>query len=347
MRKILVTGGCGYIGSHTIIDLIENGFEPISVDNLYNSSEDSMSKVEAITGKRIFNYAVDLCDAEATHDIFRENPDIIGVIHFAALKSVGESVHHPIRYFRNNLNSLLNVVDAMTLYDVKHLIFSSSCSVYGNSSDLPVTEETPHSEAESPYARTKQMGEMILRDFCRKHNDKNSILLRYFNPAGAHSSGIIGEAPTTVASNLVPVIVETAIGKRAEVVVFGDDYDTRDGSCVRDYIHIMDLANAHTKALHYLIAGRNRSNCEAFNLGIGEGITVLEAIRAFEKATGQFLNYRIGERRKGDIAAIYSNHDRATKLLGWNPSRGIEEIMQSAWEWEKVKSKMISSIAVH
>ena len=283
MSKVLVTGGCGYIGSHTIVDLINNGFDVISVDNLSNSSADVLNGIEEITGKRVKNYAIDLCWEEAVQQVFEEHRDIKGIIHFAALKLVGESVNQPVRYFRNNLNSLLNILDGMEHYEVPHLIFSSSCSVYGNAQALPVTEETPLQEAESPYARSKQMGEQIIRDFSRVHPKHNCIVLRYFNPAGAHESALIGESPTNPASNLVPVITETAIGKRPEMMVFGDDYDTRDGSCVRDYIHVMDLANAHTKALQYLHAGKNTDNLEVFNLGIGEGVTVLEAIQSFMK----------------------------------------------------------------
>lgn len=335
MSKVLVTGGCGYIGSHTIVDLIDNGFEVVSVDNLSNSSESVLNGIEAITGKRVKNYNIDLCWEEATHQLFEDHPDIEGVIHFAALKLVGESVQQPIRYFRNNLNSLLNLLDCMARHGTPHLIFSSSCSVYGNTTDLPVTEDTPLQEAESPYARTKQMGEQIIRDFARVHPAHKSILLRYFNPAGAHESALIGEAPTNPASNLVPVITETAIGKRREMIVFGDDYDTRDGSCIRDYIHVMDLANAHTKALQYLQKGKNTDNLEVFNLGIGEGVTVLEAINAFMMVTAQPLAYRLGERRPGDVVAIYANNDRAARRLGWEPKRDIRDIMRTAWEWEK------------
>ncbi len=337
--KVLVTGGCGYIGSHTIVDLIDNGFEVISVDNLSNSSEKVLDGIEAITGKRVKNYNIDLCWEEATQQVFEDHPDIQGVIHFAALKLVGESVQQPIRYFRNNLNSLLNLLDCMARYNVPHLIFSSSCSVYGNATDLPVTEDTTLKEAESPYARTKQMGEQVIKDFARVHPHHQSILLRYFNPAGAHESALIGEAPTNPASNLVPVITETAIGKRQEMTVFGDDYDTRDGSCIRDYIHVMDLANAHTKALQYLRDGKNTDNLEVFNLGIGEGVTVLEAINAFMMVTAQPLSYRIGERRPGDVVAIYADNGRAGRLLGWEPKRDIRDIMRTAWEWEKRRTK--------
>ncbi|RMF26501.1 MAG: UDP-glucose 4-epimerase GalE, partial [Bacteroidetes bacterium] len=255
MEKILVTGGCGYIGSHTIVDLLDHGFEVLSVDNLSNSDEGVLEGIAAITGRQVPNYRVDLCDLSATRKVFEENPDIRGIIHFAALKSVGESVYQPLRYFRNNLNSLLNVLDCADAFGVPYFVFSSSCSVYGNAEALPVTEETPLQEAESPYARTKQMGEDIIRDFSRAHPGVKSVLLRYFNPAGAHESALIGENPINEATNLVPVITETAIGKRPRMTVFGDDYPTRDGSCIRDYIHVMDLANAHTRCLQYLLEG--------------------------------------------------------------------------------------------
>ncbi len=335
MSKILVTGGCGYIGSHTIVDLIDNGFEVVSADNLSNSDEKPLDGIEAITGRRVQNYSGDLCDMTAARQIFLDHPDINGIIHFAALKLVGESVEQPLRYFHNNLNSLLNVLACMQEFGVPHLIFSSSCSVYGNAVELPVTEDTYWQEAESPYGRSKQMGEQIIRDVLPASPGMCSILLRYFNPAGAHESALIGEAPTNPATNLVPVITETAIGLRKEMTVFGHDYPTRDGSCIRDYIHVMDLANAHTKALQYLMEGRNASACEVFNLGIGEGVTVLEAIRAFEKVAGTPLSYRIGARRPGDVVAIYADKTRAEKHLGWKPVRNIEDIMRSAWGWER------------
>lgn len=339
MKKVIVTGGCGYIGSHTLIDLLDNGFEAISVDNLSNSDESSLERVHQITGKRVRNYKVDLCDAKAAREVFSENPSIAGIIHFAALKSVGDSVFDPLGYFHNNLESLVNVLRCAIEFEVPHFIFSSSCSVYGNAAELPVTEDTPYQEAESPYARTKQMGEKIIEDTCRVTPGLNAILLRYFNPAGAHESALIGEAPTNKASNLVPVITETAYGKRESMTVFGNDYDTRDGSCVRDYIHVMDLANAHTKCLQYLMTGKNEKNCEVFNVGIGEGATVMEAINAFEKVTGQKLNYEIGPRRAGDVVSIYANNDLASERLGWKPKRSVEDIMKTAWEWEKARSK--------
>ncbi|NUO02841.1 MAG: UDP-glucose 4-epimerase GalE, partial [Saprospiraceae bacterium] len=268
---------------------------------------------------------------------FEEHPDFAGVIHFAALKDVGESVFKPLSYFRNNLNSLFNILECMSEFGTTHFIFSSSCSVYGNIETLPATEAEPLKEPESPYARTKQMGEAVIRDFCVSRPGFSSVLLRYFNPAGAHESALIGESPANRASNLVPVITETAIGKRPETQVFGNDYPTRDGSCIRDYIHVMDLANAHTKALEYLLDGRSEKACEIFNLGAGEGVTVLEAIAAFEHATGQQLNYHIGPRRPGDVVAIYANYEKAARVLGWRPTRDMEAIMKSAWAWEKVR----------
>ncbi len=342
MKKVLVTGGCGYIGSHTIVDLIDHGFEVISVDNLSNSDGEALKGIQAITGTKVKNYPIDLTDLEDTRSIFLENDDIAGIIHFAALKSVNESVAQPLEYFQNNLNSLLNLLHCVKEFDIKHFIFSSSCSVYGNAEELPVTESTPLAEPESPYARTKRMGEEILKDFSRIAPHTNFVILRYFNPAGAHESALIGEAPVVVASNLVPVITETAIGKRDEMQVYGDDYNTRDGSCIRDYIHVMDLANAHTKALQYCLDAKNESNYEIYNLGIGEGVTVLEAIRAFEKVTGKEFNYKIAGRREGDVIAIYADNSIAVNKLGWKPQRNIEDIMKTAWNWELRRSAVHS-----
>ncbi len=333
MTKILVTGGAGYIGSHTIVDLLQNGFEVISADNFINSDGSAFEGIRQITGQEITNYDVDLADLESTKAIFKAHPDIGGIIHFAALKLVGESVEKPLEYYRNNLNSLLNILECMKEFDVKNLIFSSSCSVYGNAEELPVTEDTPILPAESPYAHTKQIGEEICRNFLVAHPQHNIILLRYFNPAGAHTSGLLGETPNTPPANLVPIITETAIGKRDKITVFGDDYPTRDGSCIRDYIHIMDLANAHTKSLQY-IEKTNLKGAEVFNVGIGEGVSVLEAINAFLNTTGQPLNYEIGARRPGDVIAIYANYEKAKTKLGWRPQLSIEDIMRSAWEWE-------------
>lgn len=331
--KVLVTGGCGYIGSHTIVDLINNGFDVVSVDSNIRSSTQLLDGVEKITGKKIRNYKVDLCNLEDTHAVFHENRDIVGVIHFAALKTVPESVADPLFYFHNNLSSLVNVLKCVKEFNIPNLVFSSSCSVYGNATELPVVETTPLKEAQSPYARTKQMGEQMIQDYSRV-NDTQSILLRYFNPVGAHPSALIGELPLGRPDNLVPVITQTAIGKIPKLTVFGHDYDTRDGSCIRDYIHVMDIANAHTKALQYLLDQKNTDNCEIFNLGTGNGVTVLEAIKAFEKISGVKLNYELGPRRPGDVIAIYANNTKAKESLGWEPNIGIEDMMRTAWQWE-------------
>ena len=340
-KTIVVTGGCGYIGSHTIVDLQENDFEVICIDNNSNSSASVLEKVKAITKKNITFYQVDISDWTALQYVLKKHQNIEGIIHFAAYKAVGESVEKPLMYYDNNIIGLLNVLKALQQFDIPNLIFSSSCSVYGNADELPVTEITPIKDAESPYARTKQMGEDIIRDFTKANPTKKAILLRYFNPAGSHSSGIIGEDPSNKPSNLVPVITETAIGKRASMTVFGDDYDTRDGSCVRDYIHVMDLADAHTKCLTYLLEGKSDQNCEIFNVGIGTGATVLEAIHAFEEVSQTSLNYVIGPRRSGDVVAIYSNYDKAKEKLGWIPKRDIKDIMRTAWIWEQRKGSVV------
>lgn len=337
MAKILVTGGAGYIGSHTCVDLIQHGYEVVLVDNFSNSFEKGpIESIIKVTNGSIHTYQTDLRDYLASNKIFEDHPDIVGIIHFAALKAVGESTEEPILYFDNNISSLNNILQLAAQYEVSHFIFSSSCTVYGQADELPVTESTPLSEAESPYGRTKQIGEMILQDVAR-YTDINVISLRYFNPAGAHHSGYLGESSKKVALNLVPVITETAAGLRPQCIVFGNDYDTRDGSCVRDYIHVEDLAHAHKLALDYLLEKKNTEKYEIFNLGIGNGVTVLEAIEAFESVCGQKLNYKIGPRRSGDIVAIYSNYDRASKLLHWSPQYGIEDIMKTAWYWQQHK----------
>jgi UDP-glucose 4-epimerase len=336
--KILVTGGTGYIGSHTIIDLIENGFEVVSIDNGLNSEESILDNVEKITNVKVKNYKENLCSEAIVNQIFsQENFD--GVIHFAALKSVGDSMQQPIEYFKNNLNSLLNTIEASRQNNVKAFIFSSSCTVYGDVKISPVNEQTPLQNAASVYGRTKQMGEQIISDSAATTNMK-SILLRYFNPAGAHPSGIIGEAPRNIAQNLIPVITETAIGKRDKVNVYGNDYNTRDGSCIRDYIHIMDLARAHTLAIKYILEEKQQNRVEVFNLGIGKGVTVLEAIRAFERVSGVKLNYELAPRREGDVEAIYSDYSKANKELGWSPKFTIDDIMESAWLWEQNRVKL-------
>ena len=338
MQTILVTGGCGYIGAHTIVDLIENGFDVISVDNLSRASDQSLVGIEKITGKKIKNYTVDLTDKVATENIFIENPGITGIIHFAAYNAVGESVELPLDYYENNLFSLVHLLQMSVKYHAKLFIFSSSCTVYGNPDTSRVTEATPLQVAASPYGATKQMGEVIVKDTAHTY-PISAILLRYFNPVGAHPSTAIGELPIGRPQNLVPAITQTAIGKLPKMQVHGNDYDTRDGSCIRDYIHVCDIAHAHTLALQYSIKNNQEKSCEVFNLGTGNGITVLEAIQAFEKVSGVQLNYEIGPRRAGDIVAIYANNDKAVKELGWNCKFGLEEMMLTAWQWEQSLAK--------
>lgn len=334
MSKILVTGGCGYIGSHTIIDLVENGYEVISVDNNSRSTEKILEGVEKIIHQKIKNYKVDLCDYNDTHAIFMENEDIEGIIHFAAFKSVGESVENPLMYFENNLTSLINLLKCVEEFDIPYFVFSSSCTVYGNPDEIPVTETTPPKPAASPYGYTKQMGEQIVSEFIKSYH-ANAILLRYFNPVGAHPSNWIGELPVGRPANLVPAITQTAIGKIKSMQVYGNDYATKDGSCLRDYIHVCDIAHAHTLALNYLIEKRNKGACEVFNLGTGNGVTVLEAIHAFEKVSGVKLNYTIGSRRPGDVIAIYANNDKAKRELGWQTKYSLDDMMRTAWDWEQ------------
>lgn len=339
MAKILVTGGCGYIGSHTLVDLIENGYDVISVDNNSRSNPRILDGVEKITGKKVKNYKVDLCNFDDTFAIFQENEDIEGIIHFAAYKSVGESVEDPLLYFENNLTSLINLLKCVKEFETPYFVFSSSCTVYGNPDHIPVTETTPPKPAESPYGYSKQMGEQIVNEFS-KSSGTQSILLRYFNPVGAHPSAHIGEMPIGKPQNLVPAITQTAIGKLPKMLVHGADYPTRDGSCIRDYVHVCDIANAHTLSLKYLGDEKNKGLCEVFNLGTGNGVSVLEAIKAFEKVSGVKLNYAIGPRRPGDIVSIYANNDLAKKTLGWDPKYSLDEMMSTAWKWEqKIKQE--------
>lgn len=334
MQKILVTGGCGYIGGHTIVDLVEKGFDVISVDNLSRGSLRMKDGIEKLLGRKIKNYNIDLRNETATRRIFEENPDIEGIIHFAAFKSVPESVANPLLYFDNNIRSLVNVLQCAVDFGVKSFVFSSSCSVYGNVEELPVVETTPLAAPQSPYARTKVMGEAICGDVARANPDLAITLLRYFNPVGAHPSGIIGELQETP-ENLVPVITQTAIGRRGKVTVFGSDYHTRDGSCIRDYIHVMDIADAHTRALQHTFSGKQQSNCEVYNLGTGNGVTTLEMVQAFEKVSGQKLNYEVGPRRDGDVIAVYANNDKARENLGWETRYSLDDSMRTAWEWEQ------------
>src|SRR6202142_2543459 len=323
MKKILVTGGCGYIGAHTILDLIENNFEPVCVDNNSRSTTALLQGIKDITGKTVKNYKVDLCNFDDTYAVFQENTDIEGIIHFAAFKAVGESVEKPLMYFENNLSSLINILKCVKEFNISNFIFSSSCTVYGSPDEIPVTEKTPQKPAESPYGATKQMGEEIVKE-STKAGATQSILLRYFNPVGAHPSALIGELPLGKPQNLVPAITQTAIGKLPQLIVNGNDYPTRDGSCIRDYIHVCDIAHAHILAMQYLMNEKNSLPCEVFNLGTGNGITVLEVIGSFEKVSGVKLNYKIGPRRPGDVVAIYANNSLAKEALHWEPKFSLD-----------------------
>ena len=344
MAKVIVTGGAGYIGSHTVVELCAAGHDVVCVDNHFNSFPEMWPRVEALVGRAVPFHDVDLEDAAATEAVFAEHADADAVIHFAARIYVGESVERPVRYFRQNLNSMLNVLDAMSRHGQRAFIFSSSCSVYGNATELPVTEATPFGTAESPYARTKQMGEHVVRDVVRAHPGIQGVILRYFNPAGAHESGQIGEAPKLEQTHLVPVIVEVATGHREELKVFGGDYPTRDGSCVRDYIHVSDLGAAHLRAVEYALAEeRPADNPAVFNLGAGDGVTIFEAIRAFESATGQELPHTVVPRRDGDVAAIYSTTQKAREELKWTPRYSLEDIMRTALQWEKARAGALAS----
>lgn len=338
MAKILVTGGTGFIGSHTIVDLVENGFSVVSIDNHARSSSYAVAGIEQITGKKVKNYKVDLKNFDETRAVFQENPDITGIIHFAAYKAVSESVAEPVLYYENNIFGLINLLKCVQEFEVADFVFSSSCTVYGNPDTIPVTEASPTKKAESPYGATKQMGEQILQDFTKAIEKTAVILLRYFNPVGAHPSAIIGESPVGNPQNLVPAITQTAIGKLPKMMVFGTDYPTRDGSCVRDYIHVCDIAHAHTLAIQYLADKKNKTRCDIFNLGTGDGVTVLEAIHAFEEVSGIKLNYELGPRRPGDVIAIYANNNLAVTELGWKIKYGLTDMMQTAWAWElKIK----------
>lgn len=331
--KIIVTGGCGYIGAHTIVDLAQNGFEVISIDNLSRSNQRILDGVEKILDKKILNYRVDLKYQDATLRVLEQHADAVGVIHFAAYKSVPESTEKPLMYYKNNMEGLFNILEGVEKYQIPNFVFSSSCSVYGIVEKLPVTEDTPFQEAQCAYARSKQHGEQVLEDVTKASSLK-TILLRYFNPVGAHQSGEIGEMPIGVPNNLAPFITQTAIGKREKLTVYGGDYPTRDGSCVRDYIHVCDIAHAHTLAMKYLIAQKNSQLLEVFNLGTGNGVTVLEAIQAFEKTTGISLKYEIGPRRAGDVIEVYADNTKAKDKLGWDLQYNIEDMMLSAWKWE-------------
>jgi len=334
--KILVTGGLGFIGSHTVVELQNEGFEVVVVDNLSNSSIDVLDGIEAITGKKPIFEEFDLRDKPKVQDFFQKHSDVAGVIHFAASKAVGESVEKPLLYYENNLGVLVYILQELKKKGRASFIFSSSCTVYGQADTMPITEAAPVKPAESPYGNTKQVGEEIIRDTCKVNPDLKAIALRYFNPIGAHPSGKIGELPIGVPQNLVPFITQTGIGLREQLSVFGDDYPTEDGTCIRDYIHVVDLAKAHVAALQRLLKGKNESNYEVFNLGTGKGSSVLEVIHSFERVSGEKLNYKIVDRRPGDVIQAYADTKKANEVLGWKAKSSLDDAMKSAWEWEKI-----------
>jgi len=333
-KKILVTGGTGYIGSHTTVELINDGFDVVIIDNLYNSESEVVDRIFQITGIRPDLEVFDICDTEKLNLFFRKHNNIDGIIHFAAYKAVGESVNKPLEYYRNNLLSLINLLETMKTYGIPHIVFSSSCTVYGQPEKLPVSEDAPIQPAVSPYGNTKQVGEEIIRDAAAANKEIRAISLRYFNPIGAHPSALIGELPRGVPENLVPFITQTAYGLRDELKVFGNDYNTPDGSCVRDYLHVVDLAKAHVTAVKRLIENKNKTNYEVFNLGTGKGVSVLEAIKSFERVTGIKLRYRIAGRRAGDIEKIWADPSLANSELGWKTISTLDESMKTAWDWE-------------
>ena len=333
-KKILVTGGAGYIGSHTAVELQNAGYEVVIVDNLSNSNADMIDGIEKITGIRPAFEKADCTDLEAMKKIFESYPGIKGIIHFAASKAVGESVHKPLLYYRNNIDSLLNLLDLMPTYKVEGIVFSSSCTVYGQPEVLPVDESAPIQVALSPYGNTKQINEEIIRDTIYSGVDYKSIILRYFNPIGAHPSAEIGELPNGVPQNLIPFLTQTAAGIRPELSVYGDDYNTPDGSCIRDYINVVDLARAHVIAIERMLNNKSGAQLEYFNLGTGRGLSVLELINAFEKATNVKVPYKIVGRREGDIEQIWADPRYANEVLGWVAKETIEDTLQSAWNWQ-------------
>ena len=339
MKNILVTGGAGYIGSHVSVKMIEYGYNPIILDNFSNSDISVLDGVENISGKRPKLYEGDILDPSMFEKIFKEQ-HIHGVIHFAAKKAVGESVEDPMLYYSTNVSGLVNLLEAMKTHGVSNLVFSSSCTVYGQPKELPVTEASPKQEANSPYGNTKQVGEEIIEDLIKSGIDFKAISLRYFNPIGAHPTSEIGELPLGVPNNLVPFITQTAAGIRQELTVFGGDYDTHDGTCVRDYIHVMDLADAHIQSFEYLDKVKEANHYDFVNIGTGTGSTVLDAITSFEKMTGLKLNYKIGPRRPGDVEKVYANVDKSTQLLNWSTQLSLSDAMLDAWNWQKHISKL-------
>lgn len=336
--KVLVTGGLGFIGSHTVVELQNEGFEVVIIDNLSNSSEEVLKGIVAITGKTPLFEKMDLREKSAVQNFFKKYSDIAGVIHFAASKAVNESVENPLLYYENNINTLVYILQELQQKPEAHFIFSSSCTVYGEADVMPITEDAPIKAALSPYGNTKQIGEEIINEVC-KVSGINSILLRYFNPMGAHPSAEIGELPIGVPQNLIPFITQTGIGLRKELSVYGDDYPTPDGTCIRDYIHVVDLAKAHVVALQRLLGKKNIEKVEVFNLGTGTGSSVLEVINTFDSVSGQKLPYKIVGRREGDIISAYANTDKANKVLGWKAQSTLEQALTSAWKWEqKIRS---------
>lgn len=335
MDKILVTGGLGFIGSHTVVELQSEGFEVVIIDNLSNSSIDVLDGITSITGEKPIFENIDLREKADVETFFKKHSDIKGVIHFAASKAVGESVQEPLLYYENNLDSLIYILKELKKLPEANFIFSSSCTVYGQADELPITENAPVKQAESPYGNTKQIGEEIISDTCKVIPNLKAISLRYFNPIGAHESAKIGELPIGVPQNLVPFITQTAIGLRDELSVFGDDYPTPDGTCIRDYIHVVDLAKAHVIALKRLLENNNKSNYETFNLGTGKGSSVLEVVQSFERVSGEKLNYKIVGRREGDIISAYADTKKANEELGWKALLTLDDAMRSAWKWEQ------------
>jgi len=333
--KILVTGGLGFIGSHTVVELQNEGYEVVIIDDCSNSSEKVLEGITSITGKTPLYEKIDLKDKSKVEDFFKRHADLQGVIHFAASKAVGESVEKPLLYYENNIGTLVYLLKELAAKNKASFIFSSSCTVYGQADTMPITESAPVKQAESPYGNTKQMGEEIIADTCKVNPNLNAIALRYFNPMGAHPSTQIGELPIGVPQNLVPFITQTGVGLREQLSVFGDDYPTTDGTCIRDYIYVVDLAKAHVLALKRLLQGGNENNYEVFNVGTGKGSTVLEVIQSFERVSGKKLNYKIVDRREGDITTAYADTTRANEVLGWKSQYSLDEAMKSAWEWEK------------
>ena len=334
-ERILVTGGTGFIGSHTVVELQNSGYEVVIVDNLSNSSADVVDGIEKITGIRPDFEQLDCLDYEGLEKVFAKYGNIKSIIHFAASKAVGESVQKPLMYYRNNLVSLINLLELMPKYNVKGIVFSSSCTVYGQPDVLPVTEDAPIKKAESPYGNTKQINEEIIYDTVKSGSPIQAILLRYFNPIGAHPTAIIGEMPNGVPQNLIPFLTQTAIGIREKLSVFGDDYNTPDGSCIRDYINVVDLAKAHVVAIDRILQDKQNEQVEVFNIGTGRGLSVLELIHAFEESTGVKLNYQIVGRRAGDIEQVWANPDKANNVLGWKAETSIEDTLRSAWRWQQ------------